>query len=432
MDRIAQNRYGWTVLLLLGATSATLSANAPKLAGFLQFFWVGGVFGAALSGYFAFCKGYRNLRSAALFIAISMLTYYVSVLGSLLLTLHSPPSLVYGLGSDQVDYSIVAVGGLIGGLLLVAAAVRCFRISKSRMLPDLGKASIGALLGGFLGVVGWLLGPSLGKALWTALPDYPLPSPDSFNSYSLYFVWQIGMALFIALAVSWQEKASASASAAVTPSLAIPVANRTAITRKTLIVTAAIALTILAARVVPVRRAVARRQNAAARKAAELPSRVGLPHVQPMPIEKVLILQDVAGFKAVQPRLMPIGESNEKGYSFPGSFRYGVEYCATEKYFLPGSVSVSVQQYPNVAWAVYLAKYPLNIVNLFNDPKNPALITKFQNKIWSNVFRIGPAVPLYYIWASGNDVVTITYNSPNENNDEFLKVYLQRYPSVTK
>lgn len=89
---------------------------------------------------------------------------------------------------------MVATGGLIGGFLMVGSVVELFSSSRR---DDLATAFAGAVVSGLLGVVGWQLGPSLGKMLWTIRPNHPQPGTDSFNSFSLYPIWQTGMALFI-------------------------------------------------------------------------------------------------------------------------------------------------------------------------------------------------------------------------------------------
>jgi hypothetical protein len=61
---------------------------------------------------------------------------------------------------------------------------------------------IGSLFSGIVGVVAWRLGPSVGKTFWSALPTSALPSGQTLNFYSLYPIWQMAMALFIAAMVA--------------------------------------------------------------------------------------------------------------------------------------------------------------------------------------------------------------------------------------
>ena len=81
-------------------------------------------------------------------------------------------------------------------------------------------------------------------------------------------------------------------------------------------------------------------------------------------------------------------------------------------------ISVTVQQYPNSAWAQYYAEYPHMMYISPDHPKTHALVTQFSNKVGSSQLERSlhqAAIPLYSVWPSGNCVITVEYHTPDEN-----------------
>ena len=65
--------------------------------------------------------------------------------------------------------------------------------------------------------------------------------------------------------------------------------------------------------------------------------------------------------------------------------------------------------------------------NSFDDPRHHAVVVQLSSKLHSNrLERL--ADPLYYTWASGSCVVTITYYATEENLS-LLRTYIEKYPS---
>lgn len=113
---------------------------------------------------------------------------------------------------DAVSPLSMFAGGAVGGLLVIGAEVLLLRrnIAGLRLVSALSWS----LWGGLLGVVGWLLAPSLGMAIWrlfyvvhitalappsAAMSSYHISS-DTYRGaksffYSLYGVWQTGLGL---------------------------------------------------------------------------------------------------------------------------------------------------------------------------------------------------------------------------------------------
>jgi hypothetical protein len=99
------------------------------------------------------------------------------------------------------------VGGVLGGFLILSEAVFLPRIETKKRAFKL--ALLWSLLGGAAAAVGWELGPTLGAALLslvhalhfdslTNLPGDVLNGADiTRSSFSLYVVWQTGMAFLL-------------------------------------------------------------------------------------------------------------------------------------------------------------------------------------------------------------------------------------------
>ena len=101
------------------------------------------------------------------------------------------------------------VGGLVGGFLIYAGVIFLSRPEINKGIRA-RKIIQGALLGGALGITGWVLRSSLGAATWNVLhafgltPTWELSPREWFHGnydyrqssrmYSLYIVWQTGVA----------------------------------------------------------------------------------------------------------------------------------------------------------------------------------------------------------------------------------------------
>ena len=118
------------------------------------------------------------------------------------------------LGEARAYEAAYFVGGALGGLLVTGAASLLMRPSPGPPMVAvvlLIWSITGAVLGGFLGVVGWRLAPSLGAAMAHTFyqvgllprelgdPTRLLYRGQDFSDYSLYVVWQTGIAFAVGL-----------------------------------------------------------------------------------------------------------------------------------------------------------------------------------------------------------------------------------------
>jgi hypothetical protein len=113
----------------------------------------------------------------------------------------------------------------------------------------------------------------------------------------------------------------------------------------------------------------------------------------------------------------------------PPSIEYYVSYVPRKDAPL-GSyqprVTAEVSQFSNADWARYKVKYPSGLTDL----RSLLTITKFGNKIVMNTMMRYPNGDgeLDFLWPCGDVVVTLRYQI-RDVNEEFLKRYLDRYPS---
>jgi hypothetical protein len=415
----------WLLLAMFGLTSGILSMTlppipSPRLAGF---FLIGAIFGLAIATGCVLCGRLRAFPEGALLAVVSTITYPAAFCACAFLTM--PILAITGYRTADSEAPFAFVGGLLGGVVLCSLA------------PMLGghrgrgqvfrRAAVGSVASGILSAVGWGLGPTLGKSLWAILPMSALPGSDALNSYSLFFVWHTSMAVIMGLMVD--AKIADTATPAVrSGSLPGPSDDRSLGPGGRTLAVAAVALAVLVAtRAVPIRLALADRNAAVAKKIAERPTDVNLPLGDRMATDQALIMEDVAGFRPGHANEGTTFVSYERGFQSPGSYIYSVTYLALGSGI--SRVEVRVQQYPSAEWAKYFATYPPNMYNSFDDPNRHAIVTKFGNRVRTNALVISPAGEhLYYMWASGNDVVTLEFGA-STGDEQFLQRYLEKYPS---
>jgi len=242
------------------------------------------------------------------------------------------------------------------------------------------------------------------------------------------------MALFVGFMVQLEEKGLAIAAFGqpIAPGLT---PEKLFLNRKVFFAVLPILFALILTIAIPIRISLAARQRAYNRMLSETPTNDGLRPIQPMTADEAFILSDIVGFHPAQP-------VDSKTFGKPFGMYHELSYRPTQN-DPPTNlevVSVEVWQYPNAQWALYLAEYPANFVHSFDNPKHHAVTTKFQNKVRTNLlerlpgfehFPGGGGWALYYMWPSGSNVLTITYHTKNEH-EEFLRLYLEKYPSAMK
>jgi hypothetical protein len=431
----------WVLLALLALTSAILCIAPPSLGGWLGLFYVGTVYGVLLSVYFVTCRGIRSAPRLATLVVVSAVAWPIAYDGSFSAAGHIPGGLVHH--GDAVDpaFSLIAFGGVLGGAVLLIPVLLLFKPVSVKWRAALLRASLGILLSGIAGGIAWELGSTVGAAIWALLPTAPLAQirpEESYGMAALFFVWQPVIALFIGWATSENSKLVQAQASGPTSEASAPASRfgRGLDGRAFVVIVAALAALSLA-RIVPVRLRQAHRERVAARSRETKPASVDLRVAQPMSEEQALILKEIGDYEPGHVMKTIEMVSHEKGFETPGSMYFSMLYTKTGEQVpqwpvAPSQyISVIVQQYPNSAWAQYFAEYPPRMYISPDDPKLHALVTQFNNKVRSSQLERSPGQTwnrLYYMWPSGNCVVTVEYGTLDENL-EIVRAYLEKYPS---
>lgn len=223
LNELAGNKLA--VLLALGGLVSGLLTSVlmypdKQEAGFASAALFGSflAFPLAISGILD-SKVLFSLLKALGLIGVTTVAYFISFLTAFGVQLSVPqivPSAeVWSMGNYEPASPIALfVGGLVGGFVVSAGVVFLSRseISKGTRTR---KVIQGALFGGGLGVAGWALRSSVGAATWNLLHAFRLTPPWEQNPrywfgnvydynqtsrmYSLYVVWQTGMAMAVGI-----------------------------------------------------------------------------------------------------------------------------------------------------------------------------------------------------------------------------------------
>lgn len=430
----------WVLLGLLSLTSAILCIAPPSLGGWLGLLYVGTVYGVLLGVYFFTCRGIRSAPKLATLVVVSAVAWSIAYFGAFGAAGRIPGGTVHhGDGIDPTS-TLVAFGGVLGGVALLIPVLLLLKPSSVSWGAALVKAFFGILLSGIVGGIAWELGPTLGAAIWGLLPTAPLAQirpEESYGMAALFFVWQPVIALFIGWATSGERRSVAMPDSQARAEVSTPAVQTNGHVGRRTFAVALVGMVVLSlTRIIPVRLRQAHRERVAANRESR-PSSVDLPVAQPLSEEQGLILKEIGGYqpgpvlKTVQPL------SHEKGFQMPSSFYFSTQYTkngemvpewphAPRQY-----VMVTVQQYPNSAWAQYFAEFPARMYISPDDPKQHAVVTQFSNKVRSSQLTRAPgqtAIPLYYMWPSCDCLITIDYHTSDENL-EVVQAYLEKYPS---
>ncbi len=371
-------------------------------------------------------------------VVVSAVAWPTAYFGSFAAMGFIPGGTVHHGDAVEPAFPLIAFGGMLGGVALLIPMLLLLKSSSVSRGAALGKAFLGILLSGIVGGIAWELGPTLGAGIWALLPTAPLPQPESYGIAALFFVWQPVIALFIGWATSEnrmfvqtqarESKSEVSARASLFSS---------GLGRRAFVVIVATLAALSLTRIIPVRLRLAHRERAVAKMRGSRPSAVDIPVVQPMTEEEALILKQIGDYQPGHVMKTVELVSHEKGFEKPGNMYFSTFYTKTgesvpQSPLAPGqNVWVIAQQYPNSAWAQYFAEYPPNRYNSFDNPKQHAIVVQFNNRVRSNQLERSPGqtwYSLYYMWPSGNCVITVEYHTPDENL-ELVRAYLEKYPS---
>jgi hypothetical protein len=384
---------------LMSGAFAILVSSTPA-----DFNGIGFAYGLVLVGYF---KGFEKQQSSlklALFLCICTLAWLVANLcafGAIVVS-HALSSVEAQ--SLSIPLPVFFVGGFTGALLVLGAGIILFgqRQVNGHVVGTVLLCSVGS---GILGVIG-------------AAADGIRTQGTYHNMRYLPLMWQPGTALMLGLLIRRHGDPK------VAEMIVTPVEDEAGSEAENPRLVAGVFLALLVGLIgfwvftrVQAEREGIQSQMAQKRYEADAPARAEVTLVEPLPLEDVLILDQVDG-------LYPWQASGE--LSGPVGRQYYVGYGAVKNpppgKFVQRIALVDVVQTPNEAWAQYRAKNPrLNVAIV-----SPASLT--------NVQRFGQTViqdtygNVCFHWPSSSFVVSVCFDTP-EIHDAFLKRYLEKYPS---
>jgi hypothetical protein len=420
---------------------------ADPIRDILSDFLVGLNFGAAIAACLVIRRKVRSIWKILSLLMASIAAYDIAVKVTIAFFDIYPRSAGSSSESLDIPTSVFFPGGFCGSLIIFLAIV--LLSNRGPVGWRLwGRVALFSAVGGLLGMLGWILTSTLGRALLFAECGLHLLPWQTYSQghdslqpghLSLFVVWQAGVALSTGILVSEQNTTSANVVAgpiarAATTETNVPIPLRIAS-----FIFFAGALVFLSSRVyltLQVASQVAQRDQAYKHSVAEAPPVKDLPPMLQVPTEQTLIVDDMGGLFVTHPSAREIpGRNDASGVAapVPPSIEYYVTYKpTTEQYQLgvePG-VRVWITQFPNEEWALYKTKYPTGFNPALNDQKYLTRVAKAGNVIIMNTLMRYPngAGPLSYVWRSGHFVITIQYET-RDINEEFLTRYLEKYPS---
>jgi hypothetical protein len=419
------------VATILPWTMASIPA-IPKAIGYeLHMGFPGTVYGMAIALYFVSMERIRSVWRVLLFVVVSTCAYSAAVDIAFRLFEVWPWKAGANTSSPKLDIPlpIPFVAGLLGAFLVLFAALYffCPTVSQTRALK---LALAGCCAGGFSGFLGWGLGTLL-------------PGNDDVSYSCCFLIWQPGVSLTLGILLAAVRPAldheplivpptldltgagAASSASVPTPFSPPPTSTQR---RGGFPIIAAIFFFVFAGFIAWRASLVLQTQRfdrEYQKCVAAAPSMNDLPTLRPMTPDHALILSPIDAVSPKQPYAAT-------GLTSPGSAGFSVLYTKPDETELrPDSFTiwVTVQQYPNAAWANHSATPCAAPRESRKKIKKLGYSLVADNSTYDKVTR-----RRVFVWNSGSYLITIRFDNPglaeDSVEDAFLKPYLEKYPST--
>jgi hypothetical protein len=429
---------------LLGLVSAVLSILIPALLtarGSPVFMgsslglgpW--DIFGAMISVYFWAFAGVRFVTKAIGLVVASTVAYFVAMILGMFAGMALSSAMGFQLNTESAELGAgmvapLLIAGTTGAFLIIVAVLRLY--SEDTWRGVLSKAFQWSWVGGVFALLGWGLGPSLGEAIWSALDSVALSDlgremlthdATPLNGFSLHIVWQVGMAVALGVMLSEIQLVPTTSAARAIPARKFNVGNAA------LFGVMALVLIWFGIRWAPDEYRDMRWHRTYAKHVAETPSFENLPQIETAPADAMLILTPFGDY------LPDEGHAGTARYTTSVPVQYG---AYTVRYSLAGApkggpyvgphIDVQVQEWPNADWARWILaengfspglQSGMEQTIHFGNRIVGVQMTEKARQVWGSGGRFG--------WRSNNHTVVIEAYSVNP--DEFLRKYLEKYPS---
>jgi hypothetical protein len=409
-----------SIAVFLGAGIAsgilTLHPPLPPDGGI----FLGAIFGVGLSVCLWIFHRPRSIARATAVIVSSTTAYIAALFSTIFAYDWVPKSPTNSPGANPPSY-LMAVGGVVGALLLSATVLLLYRDATTKLAKGI---LVCTLAGGALGVFGYSLGFLFANHDPNRGADMPV--------IPLYVLWQAGMACLLAtflpepaIGGAKDSLAGVSIFKSPEPSPREEVPMRVPLLGKLFVGLVALSLLAFVARTTWVKYKFVRQSDEFARYQMSHPSFQGLPPIEPITAEDGAVLHPIAG-RTAQVIGPLINKATARKPEFVGLtvcyMHLPNERCGGN----PPDVDVRITRYPNSAWSSYEMEgihYGFG-AGYFTHPKK---IQKFGTTILADEKAKEPGKGKYY-WVSGPTLIEI--NSSISDSDEFIKDYLERYPPL--
>jgi len=407
--------------------------------------FIGAIFGFVLVVYWWIFQGFRSVWRSMGFLLSCTLAYACAVAAGM----NAPLFLAFLSSVDRQvarDLEICFTGGVVGGGIVFLSAVLFLpNRARWRYVPIYVVGC--CFLSGVLGAIAWMLGPSLGTTIWHLLKATRLaeryeysqsqPSGSANNYYSLFVMWQAGIALLLGGFLARPAPLVADTSSTDYPAGHSPRSNSV----KSPVLSVLFLSCVLLSLAYFVRGAVLahraqqdyanRLRDFQERARSEAPLAENLPTVQPRPPEQMLVLKPIAGASPNQARITTTAAQivpRNVGPSIPPSVFYSVNYYKPANNIPTGApliAAVQVTDYPNFDWARYELRHVPRPNAAFFDAVGITVETRLGNKLMKD--SSVPSLGLDIYWCSGRKIVWIHFYASED--DAFVKEYLALHPS---
>jgi len=425
------------ILSLLGLVAALVSILVPALltaprsplfvGGSLGIF-PGDIFGVMISVYFWAYAGIRSVTKAIGLVVASTFAYFVAMYSGVILGMFLSAAMGYTYDTESAELgpAMVApllIAGVLGAFLVLIAVLRLYSAETSWRSVMI-KASPGSLFGGLFALVGWGLGPSLGKTVWLGLQSHQLTLVNedmqyavrsgTLNNYSVHIIWQAGMGIVLGILFSQSRPAHVAVSTIAIPGRKLQPSNAF------LLALMAVPLAFFFILSLPDNYQNMRWHRVHRKELAEGPPS-NIPKMDTTPAAAMLILTPIGKYQPESARAehSPIEQVYSVRYSLSGT-------PSVSPTNLEPHVDVVVQDWPP-RWAkTEVERQDQGFSKIAHENANGATVeerAKFGSRV---LFKRDAGT--HYAWISNTRIILV--RSYSADPDEILKRYLGKYPST--
>jgi hypothetical protein len=415
--RLASSVFG-----IAGVVSGILTLHPPIPREFLSVsgIYVGAIFGVVLSICLWVFHSPRSVGRSLAIVMSSTIAYIAAEFSTIWADQWVPALFNDARTGDPPSY-VMFVGGVVGAFIISATVLLLYRDEGTKLGKGILICTLG---GGALGVLGYSLGLLFSSQDPSQRGDMPWTIP-------LFAIWQAGMGCLLETVLPEPLRGASTEGFREVSILRSPKpaplerpAWKVPLWGKLFIGFLAVSLVWFVARTTWVQYEFSQQTDKLAQFRMSRPSLQDLPRIEPIAGEDAVLLHPIAGrtVQLIGPLSNQATDSKPAFVTFEGCYMHlPNERCHAN----PAEVDVTISQWPNSSWSSYEMEalhYGMG-VGYFDHAKT---IRMFSNAIMVDANPKEPGKGKFY-WTSGP--VLIEINSNISDPDEFIREYLERYPS---